>query len=207
MISNRPMSNSDERTEHMRQIRDDVLNFKESPLYEDRVKNRYYPVIGQGSHRAAIMLIGEAPGKNEALTSKPFSGSAGKILDELLGSVGILRENIYITNILKDRPPMNRDPLPNEISAYAPFLDRQIDIIQPKVIATLGRFSMGYIMEKFGLLEELRPISVIHGKIFAARAPYGDITIIPLYHPAAAIYNPNTKEVQLNDIKALKQYA
>src|SRR3989344_4714607 len=97
------------------------------------------------------MFIGEAPGKNEAATGRPFCGVSGRILDELFVSAGIDRKNVYVTNIVKDRPPANRDPLPEEISTYARFLDRQIDIIQPKVIATLGRFSMDYIMRQFGL--------------------------------------------------------
>ena len=97
------------------------------------------------------MFVGEAPGKNEAKTGRPFCGAAGKILDNLLAHAGIERKNVYITNIVKDRPQQNRDPLPGEIKIYGPFLDRQIDIIQPKVIATLGRYSMDYIMRKFGL--------------------------------------------------------
>ncbi len=192
------------KTDLLRQIRDEVLNLKESPLYEERVKNHYYPVIGQGNHAAAIMFVGEAPGKNEAMTSKPFCGAAGRILDELLASADIKREDVYITNIVKDRPPGNRDPLPQEIEAYAPFLDRQIDIIQPKIIATLGRFSMAYLMKKFGLELELDVISKIHGKIFEGEASYGKIKLIPLYHPAVAIYNPNTKETLKKDFQLLR---
>jgi len=90
-------------------------------------------VIGEGSHFSKIMFVGEAPGRNEAKTGRPFCGAAGKILDDLLGSVAIKREDVYITNIVKDRPPQNRDPLPEEIDSYGPFLDRQIEIIQPKV--------------------------------------------------------------------------
>jgi uracil-DNA glycosylase family 4 len=116
-------------------------------------------VIGEGSHFADIMFVGEAPGKNEAIQGRPFVGASGKFLNELLLGVGIKREDVYITNIVKDRPPENRDPTPEEIEMYGPFLDRQIDIIQPKVIATLGRFSMVYIMKKFGLDFEIEPIS------------------------------------------------
>lgn len=194
----------DHRRERMKQIRDEVLHLKSSPLYAERVKNHYYPVIGQGSYYAAIMFVGEAPGQNEAKTSIPFCGAAGKILDELLLSVGIPRESVYITNIVKDRPPGNRDPLPSEIEIYAPFLDRQIEIIQPKVIATLGRFSMEYIMRTFGLSAELDFITKTHGKVFEATAHYGPINIIPLYHPAAAIYNPALKEVLKKDFQILK---
>ncbi len=197
---------NDERTELLRQIRDEVIGLTTSPLYAERVKNQVYPVIGDGNHYAAIMFVGEAPGRNEAQTGRPFVGAAGKILDQLLESVEIDRKDIYITNIVKDRPPFNRDPLPEEIQAYGSFLDRQIDIIQPKVIATLGRFAMSYIMTKLGLTESLKSISQMHGKTFSGKTSYGEITVIPLYHPAVAIYNPPTKEVLKKDFEILKQF-
>ena len=190
------------RTEQMKKIKDEIVAAKDSLLYEYRIKNKYFPVIGEGSHHAKIMFIGEAPGKNEAETGHPFCGASGKILDELLASIGINRKEIYITNIVKDRPPENRDPLPNEIEFYAPFLDRQIEIIKPEVIATLGRFSMAYIMRKFGLESELKSISQIHGKIFTAQTSYDSIKIILLYHPAAAVYGIN-KEILKKDFQAL----
>lgn len=197
------MTTEDNRTELLREIKDEVLNFKKSPLYADRVKNKNLPVIGEGSHYAKIMFIGEAPGRNEARTGKPFCGAAGKILDELLLSAGIKREDVYITNIVKDRPPFNRDPLPEELRAYAPFLDRQIEIIQPKIIATLGRFSMQYVMENFGLKNELGPISKLHGKIFKTKLPYGEVNVAVLYHPAVAVYNAKTKSTLKEDFKVL----
>lgn len=197
----------DKRDELLRQIKDEVLNLKESPLYHERIKNGVFPVIGEGSHNARIMFIGEAPGRNEAKTGRPFCGAAGKILDSLLASVEISRKEVYITNIVKDRPPFNRDPLPEEVATYGPFLERQIDIIKPLVIVTLGRFSTEYIIRKFGLEARLEPISRIHGKIIPARAGYGEITIIPLYHPAAAIYNNAIKPVLTEDFRTLKQFA
>ncbi|OGM99254.1 MAG: hypothetical protein A3C71_01130 [Candidatus Yanofskybacteria bacterium RIFCSPHIGHO2_02_FULL_43_15c] len=193
-----------DRTELLRQIKDEVIGLKESPLYQERIKNKVFPVIGEGSHHARIMFIGEAPGRNEAATGKPFCGAAGKILDELLVSADIDRKDVYITNIVKDRPPFNRDPLPDEINAYGPFLDRQIEIIQPSVIATLGRFSMDYIMRKFGLENQLKSISQMHGKSFKATTNYGEIKIIPLYHPAVAIYNNTTKDTLIKDFQILK---
>lgn len=196
----------DNRDESLRKIKEEVLSLKESPLYAERIKNGVFPVIGEGNHEAKIMFVGEAPGKTEAATGRPFAGAAGKILDNLLGSVGINRPDVYITNIVKDRPPLNRDPLPEEIEIYGPFLDRQIDIIQPKVIATLGRFSMEYIIRKFGLEKELKPISVLHGQSVTAEASYGSVMIVPLYHPAASIYNQHLKEMLLEDFKILKQY-
>lgn len=194
------------RTELLKKIKDEVLNLKDSPLYQERIQNGVFPVIGEGSHYAKIMFVGEAPGKNEAATGRPFCGVSGKLLDELLASVGMPRQDVYITNIVKDRPPSNRDPLPDEISIYGPFLDRQIDIIQPKVIATLGRFSMDYIMRKFGLEARLKSISQMHGKIFEADASYGKVKIIPLYHPAVAIYNRTTKDVLIKDFQVLKDF-
>lgn len=195
-----------DRKEKLKKIRDEVMNFTASPLCKERIKNKTLPVIGEGSHFADIVFIGEAPGKNESLTGRPFVGASGRILDELLLSAGIPREDVYITNIVKDRPPQNRDPLPDEIDMYAPFLDRQIEIIKPKIIATLGRFSMTYIMKRYGLESELDSISKIHGKIFEAQAPYGKVKMIPLYHPAVAVYNNKTKDVLKEDFQILKKF-
>jgi len=195
-----------DRTELLRKIKDEVINLKDSPLYKERIKNKFFPVIGEGNHHAKIIFVGEAPGRNEAKTGRPFCGAAGKILDELLASVGIDRKNVYITNIVKDRPPFNRDPLPEEIKVYGPFLERQIEIIQPEVIATLGRFSMDYTIRKFGLESQLRSISQMHGKIFDAEVSYGKIKIVPLYHPAVAIYNRTTKDTLIKDFQVLKSF-
>lgn len=194
----------DTRDEQLKMIRDEILELTHSPLYEYRASNGYFPVIGQGSHYAKIMFIGEAPGRNEAQTGRPFCGAAGRILDELLASIGIPRQDVYITNIVKDRPPQNRDPLPEEIAVYGPFLDRQIDIIQPEVIATLGRYSMGYIMEKLGLEAMLSPISALHGSVISVHRIQGyPKTVVPLYHPAAAIYDQRLKQTLLEDFKTL----
>lgn len=195
-----------DRTELLRKIKDEVVNLKNSPLYQERVSNGVFPVIGEGSHHAKIMFVGEAPGRNEAATGRPFCGMSGKLLDELLSSAGISREDVYITNIVKDRPPSNRDPLPEEIRVYGPFLDRQIEIIKPEVIATLGRFSMDYIMRKFGLEAQLKSIGQMHGRIFEAETGYGKVRIIPLYHPAVAIYNRDSKKILLEDFKVLKAF-
>ncbi|MEK7578451.1 MAG: uracil-DNA glycosylase [Patescibacteria group bacterium] len=192
------------RTEQLKKIKDEIVDAKNSPLYNFRIKNKFLPVIGEGNHYAKIMFIGEAPGKNEAETGRPFCGASGRVLDELLEFIGMGRKEVYITNIVKDRPPMNRDPLPNEIEFYAPFLDRQIEIIRPETIATLGRFSMAYIMKKLGLESELKSISQIHGKIFSAETSYGSIKIIPFYHPAVAVYGTN-KEILKKDFEILKK--
>lgn len=189
--------------EEMKKIRDEVVAL-DGELAEYRKSEGNFPVLGEGAHDADIMFVGEAPGKNEAKTGRPFCGAAGKILDELLESIGTPRNDVYITNIVKDRPPNNRDPQPSEIELYAPFLDRQIEVIQPKIIATLGRFAMEYVMRKFDLTFELEPISTAHGKKYEAETGYGTVMIVPLYHPAAAIYNQSLKETLREDFKILK---
>lgn len=185
-------------------IKQELLAAHEAPLFAYRTANKYWPVIGEGSHEAKIMFIGEAPGKNEALSGRPFCGAAGKILDELLGSIGLSRAEVYVTNIVKDRPPENRDPEPAEIDYYAPYLDRQIAILQPKVIATLGRFSMSYLLNKYDL--PAGSISQLHGQILEVETPFGPITLVPLYHPAAAIYNQHLKETLKQDFAVLKRF-
>lgn len=187
------------KTEQLRGIKEEIVEIS-GELANFRRQNKYFPVIGEGSHDAHIIFIGEAPGENEAKTGRSFVGRAGQFLNELLESVGITREEVYITNIVKDRPPKNRDPLPDEIELYAPFLDRQIEIIKPKIIATLGRFSMVYVMNRYGLEGEVGPISSLHGRIFSTSS----FTLIPLFHPAAAIYNQHLKQTLIEDFKILK---
>lgn len=192
-----------EKQREIEKMKAELSALKKSPLYKYRVENNYLPVVGEGSLSAEIMFIGEAPGRNEAKTGVPFCGSAGKILDELLEAINLGRENVYITNIVKDRPPKNRDPLPEEIKIYGPFLDRQIELIKPKIIATLGRYSMKYVLEKFQLDSEVRPISEMHGKFVEAKASYGKIKIAILYHPCVAIYNRKKMPELKKDMKVL----
>lgn len=196
----------EEKFEKMKEIRNELLQLKDSPLYQYRIENKYFPVVGEGSHTAHIMFIGEAPGKNEAETGRPFSGKSGKVLDNMLESILLNRSDVYITNIVKDRPQENRDPTEEEIKIYSPFLDRQIEIIQPQVIATLGRFSMSYIMSRFGLTDKIGTIGELHGKEFIAQADYGPISIIPLYHPAVSLYDGSNKETILKDFQVLTKY-
>lgn len=195
-----------QRESELKKIRDEVLNLTSSPLYKYRTKNNYFPVIGEGSHEAKIMFIGEAPGKNEAESARPFCGAAGRILDELCNSIGLSRKDVYVTNIVKDRPPNNRDPKPAEIDVYTPFLDRQIQAIQPEVIATLGRFSMSWILDHFKHEDKNIKISLAHGKKFEVWSDYGPLTILPLYHPAVALYRASQKETLLKDFQILKKY-
>ncbi|MFA6005674.1 MAG: uracil-DNA glycosylase [Patescibacteria group bacterium] len=197
----------DSHTEKLKKIKEEVINLTASPLYSYRTENHYHPVIGEGDHYAKIIFVGEAPGKNEAEQGRPFCGASGRILDELLAAAAIDRKTVYITNIVKDRPPDNRDPLPAEIDLYSPFLDRQINIIQPKVVATLGRYSMAYIMQRYGLSGELKSISQIHGKVFKTTADYGEFTYIPFYHPAVAAYQFSMRETLKKDFQILREYA
>lgn len=196
----------EEKFEAMKQIRDEIVALKDSPLYEFRIKEKNYPVIGEGSHNAEIVFIGEAPGKNEAETGRPFCGASGRILDELLDHIGLDRKTVYVTNIVKDRPPGNRDPQPSEIELYAPFLDRQIEIIKPNVIATLGRFSMEYIMRRYGLQSQVESISKAHGKKYETTMEYGEVAVVPLYHPAVALYNGSKKDELKQDFEVLKEF-
>jgi len=183
----------------LKAVKEDVLNCKRCPLY----KARAYPVIGEGNHQAGMMFVGEAPGAQEDKTGRPFCGAAGKILDELLISAGIKRENVYISNILKCRPPGNRDPREEEISACVPYLERQIEAIKPKAICSLGRYSMYFLLEKFGLKEQIQPISKIHGKIFKTGK---GLSLIPFYHPAVAAYNSSMKKYLKEDFKILRKF-
>jgi DNA polymerase len=194
------------KTEKMRKIKEEILHLTQSPLYEYRTSNNYFPVIGEGTHDAKIVFIGEAPGKNEAQTGKPFCGASGRVLSEMLESINLSREDVYITNIVKDRPQDNRDPLPEEIKLYSPFLDEQINIIQPQIIATLGRFSMKYILEKFNCPESIQTITNLHGKLIPTKAAYGPIHIVPLYHPAVALYSGSSKKTLIADMQTLAQF-
>lgn len=156
-------------------------------------------VFGDGNVEADIVFIGEAPGKQEDIQGLPFVGASGKFLNEMLASVGMERTDVYITNIVKYRPPNNRDPLPEEKKAFLPYLQAQLEIIQPKLVVTLGRHSGSCF------LPDLR-ISSDHGKPkrikLAMKKQKDDIlevVILPLYHPAAALYNGSLRETLLED--------
>ncbi len=164
-------------------------------------KTRNKAVPGEGSIDAGIMLIGEAPGSNEDMQGRPFVGRAGMFLDELLGSAGIKRKDVFIANILKCRPPGNRNPQAEEIRSCTAYLDRQIALIAPKTICPMGNFAASYILEKYGLKPE--PIGRIHGKTFRVKNLLLDARIIPLYHPASAVYNPNMRYTLIEDFKRI----
>jgi len=161
-------------------------------------RGRTKAVPGEGLEDSEIMFIGEAPGFHEDQQGRPFVGAAGRFLEELLESIGLTRQDVYIANVIKCRPPGNRDPLPDEIEACKPFLDQQIDLIQPKVAVTLGRFSMARAFPK-------ARISQIHGQ----PRKIGGIVYYPMYHPAAALHQPSLRRTIEEDMqripKLLKQ--
>ncbi len=198
---------NDDRAAKMQAIADELESLEESPLYDYRKEHDYRPVVGEGSPHASIIFIGEAPGAREAKTGRPFVGSAGKVLDGLLESIGLEREDVYITNVVKDRPPDNRDPHVAEIELYTPFLRRQLEIIKPKVIATLGRFAMDFILDEFDMEEKGQKIGDLHGKVLHAKTDYGEVAVVPLYHPAAGFYNNSLRDTLQEDFQVLEQFA
>lgn len=137
-------------------------------------------VFGEGNPEADVVFVGEAPGATEDELKRPFVGRAGKLLDKLIENIGWRREDTYITNVLKRRPPENRDPLPEEIEAYRPYLDRQLAVIDPKVIVPLGRFSMSYFIPDGKISRDQGGVFLVNG-----------VLVMPMYHPAAALRNPN----------------
>lgn len=208
------MSDAPTKQQQLDEIREKILRQKVTPELK---KTATQLVYGEGNPDADVLFIGEAPGKNEDKTGKPFVGAAGKFLDEMLTSVDMKREDVYITNIVKYRPPNNRDPLPDEKAQFLPYLQAQLEVIQPKLVVTLGRHSMNCF------LPDLQ-ISKIHGQPKririnmhrqAERIGSGDthaspeatvgvpIVIMPLFHPAAALYNGAMRQTIIDDFAKL----
>jgi uracil-DNA glycosylase family 4 len=167
-----------------------VRGCTDCPLHEGRTT----AVPGEGSPDADIMFIGEAPGYQEDRQGRPFVGPAGHFLDELLASIGLSRELVYITNLVKSRPPQNRDPGPDEISACSKYLDRQIELIDPDLIVTLGRFSLARYCPG-------ESISRAHGKLRQKDGRY----IYPIMHPAAGLHRQELRSVITQDFKAIPE--
>lgn len=174
----------------MRQLKNQVEKCKKCPLHEGRTN----VVFGSGNENADVMIIGEAPGKNEDEQGLPFVGKAGKYLDELLALAGLSREEVYIANVLKCRPPTNRNPKADEILACAPYLRQQTAQVNPKIIITLGNFATRFILKN----EE--GITLLHGR----PVPLGKFTVFPVYHPASTMYDPKKKHAIEIDFKKLK---
>ncbi len=178
-----------EAEEKINKIGDEVRTCQRCPLYKGTTQG----VPGEGNPRAEVMFIGEGPGAEEDKQGRPFVGAAGKFLEEMLGFIGWKREDVFIGNIVKHRPPGNRDPLPEEIDACFPFLNAQIEAIQPKVIVLLGRHSM------YRFLPSNFKISIEHGKVFRRHGRY----YVPFYHPAAALYQASLKNILIKDFRKL----
>lgn len=184
----------------LKDLKEQVLKCERCGLCKD--KTNY--VFGEGNEKAKIIFIGEAPGANEDKTGRPFVGKAGGIFDELLASLDLERGDIFIANVLKCRPPNNRNPSSGEIKACTPFLDKQIEIIKPKVICPMGNFATEFILKKYGLKSELKGISKLHGQILKVSNLFENLEIIPFYHPAVATYAPEMKEALLKDFELLR---
>lgn len=159
----------------------------------DLAKTAKHLVFGEGSPSAKIIFIGEAPGRNEDETGLPFVGAAGKFLDELLQSIGLARKDVYITSILKYRPPKNRDPRPEEKAEFWPYLQAQLEVIQPQLIVTLGRHSLNCFLPK-------AVIGAMHGQ----SQPWEGFRVLPLYHPAAVLYNGKMRQTLFDDFAVIK---
>ncbi len=174
---------------------DELLALKEKFEAWDgcALKKNANPVFGHGNGDSPIVFIGEAPGQKEDELGIPFVGAAGKFLDELLGSIGLERKDVYITNVVKYRPPENRDPEPIEKEQCMPWLKLELSIIKPKVIVPLGRHALGHFLPKI-------TITNAHGKAFKIN---DDVTIFPIYHPAAALHNGNLRSGLESDFRAL----
>ena len=176
--------------ETMQQIASEVSACTKCVLHKTRKKS----VPGEGPANAEIMFIGEGPGMNEDIQGRPFVGAAGKFLDQLLQQAGVTRADVWIGNVVKCRPPGNRDPLPVELAACDAYLERQIEALNPSIIVTLGRFSMGKFMPG-------AKISAIHGQM----RKVGDRFVIAMFHPAAALHQPQLKTTILADFAKLPQ--
>ncbi len=177
----------------LQEIEEQCRKCKKCLLHEGRTNT----VPGAGSPKAEVMFIGEGPGKDEDLQGEPFVGAAGKFLDQLLEEAGLKREDVYIANVVKCRPPGNRDPFPEEVEACWPYLEAQIRAIQPELIVTLGRHSMGRFLP--GL-----KISQAHGKAKRYKGLDGGKQVYyPMYHPAVALYNGSYREILIEDAKRI----
>lgn len=165
-------------------------------------------VFGKGNETAQIFIIGEAPGAKEAQQGFPFVGSAGKRLNGLLQLVGLTLEDVYITNILKYRPPKNRDPKPSEIALHTPYLQKQIEIIKPKVLLTLGNFATKFVLGGFSVagMKEVAGVASIHGTIQTITFNGSEYLVLPSYHPAAMMYKPSLRSEIEADFIQMKPY-
>ncbi len=178
----------------LRKISHDISECTRCPLHLTRT----HPVPGEGPDDARVMFIGEAPGRQEDQTGRPFVGSAGKVLDGWLFQLGLSRDKVFITSVLKCRPPNNRNPTSDEINTCSVYLDRQIDVIKPRVIFLLGRFAIRYAVDRFNLPQNDH-VSEYVGKTYNYEQEGLNLLLIPFYHPAYLIYNKK-KEVEVTQL-------
>ena len=176
----------------------EVIVCTKCPLW----KTRKNAVPGEGNLESLVMFIGEAPGQSEDIEGKPFVGAAGKFLETLLSEIGLSRNDVFMCNIVKCRPPRNREPMPNEIQTCTPYLDRQIKIIKPKFIVTLGNYSTAYIFSKANL--PFSGITRARGKFYESSILDMQIAIFPTFHPAAALYSAKYREQIAKDFQLLR---
>jgi len=169
-------------------------------------KGRRKAVPDEGNIDASVMFVGEAPGYWEDVKGLPFVGAAGKILNTLLEKIKLPRETVFITNVVKCRPPENRDPEPNEVKTCTSlYLNRQITLIQPKIIVTLGRHSTAYILSKTGFEKEtIEGITQLRGRVYQTRFLNLPVRVIPMFHPAAVLHNPKYRDALERDFEVLK---
>ncbi|HYD02900.1 MAG TPA: uracil-DNA glycosylase [Alphaproteobacteria bacterium] len=186
-----------DKIKELEKIKQDILDDMKCPL-KDSAKNL---VFGKGNPDASILFIGEAPGAKEDELGIPFVGAAGKELDKLLNSIGLTLDDVYIANILKYRPPENRDPNIEEITRHTPYLIRQIKVIKPAIICTLGNYSTKFVLASFDVskMNSIAGITKLHGKANDLLIDGMNFKVIPLYHPAAMLYNPNLRSVLAED--------
>jgi len=187
--------------EDLKKIELKIIQNMKCPL-KDAAKNL---VFGKGNPNAKILFIGEAPGAKEDIAGMPFVGSAGKNLDKLLQSINLTLDETYIANILKYRPPNNRNPSIEEIYRHTPYLIEQIKIIKPKVICTLGNYSTKFVLASFNIpqMKKIDGITKLHGIIHEITIDGIKFKVIPLYHPAAMLYNPKLRPVLAKDFLKL----
>jgi len=181
-------------------LRGQIASCRRCALYATRTNT----VPGEGDVDAKLMFIGEAPGRNEDLQGKPFVGRAGDVFDNLLESIGLTRKDIYLCNVLKCRPPSNRNPSTDEIKACKGSLDLQIKTVEPKVLCPMGNFAVQYLFDRFGIPPA--KISAVKGTIIKAKTEQGEVQIVPLFHPAVATYSPSKIEMLLEDFQVLKKF-
>jgi uracil-DNA glycosylase family 4 len=210
VASPKPLLTSAERAEKeaaLKAIRLDLMNATDSPLYELRQAKRHFPVLGDGNPDASLLFISEAPGVNEAKEGRPFFGQAGAVLNEMLDSIGLHREDVYVTNFVLDYLGAKREPTREEIAYYAPFVDRVLDVVRPTVIVAMGGTAARVLLTRFDQPEARDKISQIHGKLMPVEAPWGGaLHIVPTYHPAAVLYSASWKAWLREDFQKLRMF-